>query len=321
MGIGVATDFKIYQEQYYGGMYESVVQNIAVFNAATRNGMVLVARDIIGDYSQESFFNDIANMVTRRDLTSTAAATALGMTQGELVSVKINRKVGPIDQTLDSWRKIGKTDKEMSYLLGKMVGEKKLEDYVNTSILALDSAMSGIATLNHTVAGTLTHSILAVGLSKFGDAAQQIVCWLMHSKNYFDLVGQSIADKIDSVAGATIYSGTVATLGRPTVVSDSPSLITSGTPDTYGVLGLVSGGVVCTESEQEEIVSEVVTGGEQLVFRVQGEHAYNIGMKGFAWDIANGGKNPLDAAVGTATNWDQVATSVKSLPGVRISVQ
>ena len=55
-----------------------------------------------------------------------------------------------------------------------------------------------------------------------------------------------------------------------------------------------------------------------LRVRLQGEYAYNVGVKGTAWDVANGGVNPDDATLGTGTNWDSVMDDVKDLAGVHI---
>lgn len=41
-------------------------------------------------------------------------------------------------------------------------------------------------------------------------------------------------------------------------------------------------------------------------------------MKGFAWDVANGGANPTDNALATGSNWDMTATSFKDLAGVSL---
>ena len=59
-------------------------------------------------------------------------------------------------------------------------------------------------------------------------------------------------------------------------------------------------------------------GRENIVTRLQGEYAYNVGCKGVKWDVTNGGVNPSDAAVGTSTNWDSVMDDVKDLGGVII---
>jgi hypothetical protein len=322
MAIGKASDFKIYEEEFYGGMFEAVAQTTQAFNGASAGAMRLVARELKGLYEKESFLADISGLISRRDTTSVSSATDLAMTQGEFISVKVNRKIGPVAQTLDAWRKIGADQREMSFKLGQAIGERQAADYVNTAILAAETALAGQTNLVHTIgsSGTMTHGALVSGMAKMGDASSSIVAWVMHSKPFHDLIGQSITDKIFGVANVAIYSGTVATLGKPTIVVDAPALYDANgsLTDTYNTLGLVAGGVTVTESEQREIVSEVVTGLENLVMRVQGEYAFNVGVKGFKWDVTNGGANPTDSAIGTTTNWDKAATSDKHLAGVRI---
>jgi len=327
MSIGLGTDFKIYDKQFYGGQYEFVSQNLGVFNAASGNALALVSEKLLGDYEVEAFLQYVSGVITRRDLTSVATVNDIAMTMEEFVNVKINRKIGPVAQTLDAWRKIGKDAQEMSFKLGKMVAEAKTQDYVNTLILAIEAALEGQAALTYDATGetdkTLQHLYLVRGMAKMGDAGERIACWVMHSKPWYDLVGQAIVDKIYEVANVAVYKGITPTLGRPTVVVDAPALTDANgsLADTYNILGLVPSAGVVKESEEENIVSDIVTGLENLVFRVQGEYAFNVGIKGFQWDRTNGGANPLDATLGTTTNWDLVATSIKHAAGVRIVTQ
>jgi len=64
-----------------------------------------------------------------------------------------------------------------------------------------------------------------------------------------------------------------------------------------------------------------VTGVGHLLMRIQGEHAFNVGCKGFKRDVTDGGANPTDTALGTTTNWDKDVTEDKNLASVRIMVQ
>lgn len=327
MGAGKASDFVIYQEQFYGGMLEAMDQNSNAFNAASNNAIVMITRKLLGDYEKESFLKTISGLIVRRDTTSVSAVDSLAMTMAELISVKINRRIGPVEQALDAWRKVGKNAEEMSFKLGEMVGMEILTDYANTAILAAEAALEGVATLIYDATGqstkTLTATHLTNGLSKMGDMAARVICWVMHSKPYFDLMKQAIADKIYEEAGLVVYGGEPGTLGRPVVVIDAPALTdaNASVTDTYNTLGLVSGGVLLTESEEREIESQKVLGKENITFMIQGEYAFNLGVKGFQWDVTHGGANPTDVALGTSTNWDQVATSVKNCAGVRIVTQ
>jgi hypothetical protein len=78
----------------------------------------------------------------------------------------------------------------------------------------------------------------------------------------------------------------------------------------------VSGAVEVENSEEQDIVVQDVTGLENLVVRFQGEYAYNLGVKGFKYDVTNGGANPNATAVALGTNWDTNLGSVKDRAGV-----
>lgn len=323
--IGTAADFQIFHEQFWGGVVEVLQQNANGFNAASQNTLRLVTEHHLGEYREESFIQDFgASLVTRRDTTSTSAATSVKLTQEIERAVKLNRKLGPVEQTLDAWRKIGADPATLSFAVGKASAPAIALDMLNTLIGCLVTSIGtqdpGLV-YDYSATGTMVHKALNSGLALFGDAADRLVCWVMHSKVYFELVGQAITDNVYNIGGMAIVSGSTPTLGRPVVITDSTQLITTGTPDVYHTLGLVANAGAVMESEDRTLVSEVVTGLEQLYGRIQGEFAYSILQKGFQWDRTNGGANPTLANLTTGTNWDKVAADDKSLPGVRIDTQ
>lgn len=326
MPIGAYDDFKIYPEQYYGGMYESIVQNINAFNSASQNALRLINENVKGHYEYESFiqFKDI---VSRRDISSTSSASDLSLSQEEFIAVKLNRILGPVAQTLDAWKKIDEDPEVMSFILGQKAAEQKTKDYLHSLLLAVEAAIDGQSDLKFDATGedtkTLTHSHLVSGMAKMGDQGQKIVAWVMHSKPYWDLVGQAITDKITNVSDTVIYGGSPGTLGRPVIVTDDSALKNDNgsLAATYNVLGLVEGAGTVKESEPDNVAFKLITGLNNLVYRYQGEYAFNVGVKGFQWDTSDGGENPSDSDLGSSSNWDKVATDTKSLAGVRIEVE
>lgn len=328
MAIGKASDFKVYQDEFRGGVVETLTQASNYFNGAG-GAIILSTVSRRGDYAKESFFKTIAGIVSRRDATSVASATDLAVAMDEMISVKLNRKVGPIAQTLDAFRKIQLSAGEdsLSFLIGTQVAKGMQVEMLNTALRAARSALDTANTTQHTVAasGTMTTAALVDGLAKFGDASNQVAAWVMHSKVWFDLMKHQIGTSAngDIVSGVVVQGANPLTLNRPVIVTDSDALaVASGTGTAattdYFTLGLVANSVVVESSEQESMEAQIVTGLENLVVRLQGEYAYNLGVKGFKWDTAAGGANPADAAVGTGTNWDAVATSFKDYAGVLI---
>lgn len=325
MAIGTLANFKIYNDQFNGGVVETLTQVSDIFNEQSRGAIQLGTEYSRGHFQYESFFQT-GDWVSRRDITSVADVEDGPITQGEFVSVKVNRKFGPKAMTLDAFKKIGETDVDnetLSFMLGTQVAKDMQVEMANGALAALVAALgqTAVATdVKYTVPsnGDIgAGDALIEGIALFGDRADLIECWVMHSKVFYKLVGNQFAGNIFGVSAVSIAEGTAATLGKPVVIIDSPSLY-AGSPRNYYTLGLTRGALQLDYSEPATVVSQLVTGKENLAVRVQGEYAYNYTMKGFAWDVQNGGVNPTNNALGTGTNWDKVVASYKDLPGVLI---
>lgn len=333
MAIGKASDFKVYNDQVRGAIVERLTQASAFFNQASNGAIVLSSESLRGDYAYESFIQNISGIVSRRDTTSTATATSLIVAMEEFISVKLNRKIGPIDQTLDAFRKVlmkADSPEALSFLIGTQVAKAMEVEMLNTALRCVRAALLTQAdnTYEEPSSGTITSATINNGLFKFGDAVNQLGVLVMHSAVAKDLIGYQInpSNNGDNIAGVVVQGANPATFGRPIIITDSTALIvdagTSSVPDNvYHTLALVPGAVAAENSESEHVVYEEVTGLENLVARLQGEYAYNIGVKGFKWDVANGGANPNDTALGTGSNWDKVATDKKDLAGVVIKTR
>ena len=55
---------------------------------------------------------------------------------------------------------------------------------------------------------------------------------------------------------------------------------------------------------------------QRIETTMQADYTFGLGLKGFTWDTANGGKSPTSAELATGTNWDLVANSIKGSAGV-----
>ena len=78
------------------------------------------------------------------------------------------------------------------------------------------------------------------------------------------------------------------------------------TPDQDIVLGLVAGGLEVSNNNDLLTNMETNNGKERIETTWQADYSFNVKLKGYAWDIANGGSSPTDAALATGTNWDVV---------------
>lgn len=323
MAIGTRNNFVIYQDELRGGIVERLTQASAYFNSAG-GAIRLTTVSRRGDYAKETFFKNIADIVARRVTTSVSAAADKPLAMDELISVKLNRRVGPVAQTLDAFKKVQMSAGEdaLSFLIGTQVAKAMEVDMLNSALRAGVAALNNQSTVKHTVAtsGTLGTPDLIDGMAKLGDAANRVVAWVMHSKPFFDLMKHQINPQSSGgeIALTSLQAANPLTLNRPVILTDSPSLVATGSPNDYYTLGLTADALVVENSEEESMVTDMVTGLDNLAVRLQGEFAFNLGVRGFKWDIANGAANPDDAALATGSNWDPAMTSLKDWAGVII---
>lgn len=331
MAIGKESDFVIFQDEFFAGMHEVEAQNADAFNAASNQCIQLRPVRRKGNYTSESFVDQISTAVLagRRDTTSVSTKTDTAMTMDQINGVKLDRILGPVAQNLSAWKKAAPNEdaaRLQSFIVGQQFAKAKRVEQLNSALSAAEAALgnqSGV--LFDGTAGILTHARLNSMLAKAGDSAEGIECLVMHSKSYFDLTSEAIGSSgFDGIATGvmTVRGASPGTFGRPVVVTDSSGLTTgAGSTLQYQVLGLRRGGIVIEDdSESETIVSEIVTGLDNLALRIQGEYGYSLILKGFKWDIGNGGANPTAAALTTGSNWDKAVTQDKMLAGVHLEV-
>ena len=323
MTAGLASDFKVYQEYFNGRVNELLAQNGDIFNAASNGAITLTTKSHKGDYDYESLFSNVSGLAARRDTTSVSTVTDTKLSQDEHVNVKLNRKLIPVAQSRDAFRKIfGSFDStEFTDILATQAANAMQIEMADSALLAVRAALKQQTASYYTESslGSISSQTLVNSLKKMGDRADRVVCWVMHSKVYYDLVLNQISSAITPLSNFNIATGTPVTLNRPVIITDSASLKTqlnSPDVDDYFTLGLVKNAVTVENSEEQEIVVQDVTGLENLMVRFQGEYAYNLGVKGFKWDVTSSGANPTTTNVALGTNWDTHFSDVKDRAGV-----
>lgn len=317
---GRPQDFKIFDDVLQTRNQERVAQVVNAFNQASGGAILLAQEGKTGDYAYESFFKAVDG-VGRRDPNSTSALTDIRLSGEENITVKLHRtytKNMLVSALMNMFPNA--SPEEISFYLGENYADEKLKDMLNRVLIAGVAALTGETTnkldITNETTKTVNHASLVKSMAKLGDKGTEISALVMHSKPYYDLMGNAISDKIYDVGSNVIYSGSVATFGRPVIVTDSPALINEASTDTYNTLLLTPGALKADVSTNEVIFGELVSGLANLLYRQQNEYTYNVGVKGFKWDTSNGGANPTDANLGTSGNWDKSATSHKDLAGV-----
>lgn len=320
------SDLQVFSEYTYSSMTEVLAQNVELFNAATQGGLVLNVEAAQGDFSDDIFYAKVAGLVRRRNPYGAGAVTEKVMTQRSDVEVRVAAGTPPvrIDPAWFAW--IRRSPAEAAAAMGQQLAKDTLADMVNVAIGSVTAAMSQVTSITNDISAGSGVAALPSPLAlsntagKLGDAMNEIVCWVMHSKSMTDLFGNALAN-----AERLFKYGYVNVVqdpfGRAYVVADVPGLTVSGSPNKFHTLGLTPG--ACEISQADDFFDNwsTLNGDENIKRTYQAEWSYMVGVKGFAWDKTNGGKAPADTALFTSTNWDQVVTSIKDGPGVLLIAQ
>jgi hypothetical protein len=328
MAITLPTDMKVYNDQIRNAYVERIAKAIIGFVERARGAIIIEDATVPGDYIKESFFKFPSGLVTRRIATGTGAdsdVTPVTIEQGENVAVKLQRKIGPVQITDASLKAILRTPQEFGLAVGEMAADGVMGQMIADGLMAAVAALNRspyVEDVSGDTSSTLSRSAMATALALMGDHAKDVVCWVMHSKPYFDLVGKDldVSTALEGVApGVALYGADPATLGRPCLVIDDASLTSDETVDKYFTLGLTPGALhLSADSQFSDLLITRVGGKENLTTLIQGERDWALKLKGFTYNVAGGGANPADAALATATNWTASSSSAKHRAGVCI---
>lgn len=311
------SDMKVFNEYLKNTTIETISQMVEKFNAASAGAIRLTPQGIDGDFLQESLWAGLhaaQRRVDRYAANGAQAATALAQVQAN--SVKVAGGFGPIlwEPAQLSW--IQKNPAEALEVISRNLSEAIMADQLNTAIAALVAAISNVAGATNDVSGTAGVSYGAINgaHAKFGDASGLLVAQVMTGEVFHKLVGQNLTNTAQLFNSTSV--NIVDILGRPVIVTDAPALYEAGVPNKQKVLSLADSAAIVHDGS--DVVTSVQTsnGKERIETTFQADYSFGLGLKGYAWDIANGGKSPTSAELATGSNWDLFVNSVKSSAGV-----
>ena len=326
MATTTPSDFKIYPEWVQSGYIEKLAQNVEGFNANSNNAINLTTSMLVGNYKEIAFFQELAqaDLISDRDKNSVAPVTPAEMTQLEDVIPYLPSRFGPYETTRSAFLDIGKSPEEFSALLGGSLADAVMKDMLDTSLNAVISGIQDADTMTVGAgvigASVLSYDLMIDGMAKFGDRLDEVACFVMRSADYYGLMkGNVTAATIDSIAGATLNSGSVATLGKPVLVMDSASLVATGAgaDDSGAVLALTANAITCIADDDFYITQKEELGKDNITIMWQGESQYGIDLKGYVYDkaVGTGASGGIVRADIIGANWSQIATSTKNTAG------
>lgn len=313
------SQMQVFNQYIMPAVIETLGQMVNKFNAASNGSIRLTTDGFDGDFLQESFFQAIHTAQRRVDrYAAQAAAAATDLTQLKHSSVKIAGGFGPIRFEPSQLTWLNKPTAEGIEVASRNFAEALMADQLNTAILALRAAIANNAAVTNDVSATagITYNGMNSAHAKFGDRSSDIVADVMTGSVFHKLIGQNLTNTSQLFQAGNVR--VVDILGKAVIVTDAPALYVAGTPNKEFILGLTAG--AATVHDAGDLISNIETknGQTRIETTMQVDYTFGLGLKGYTWDEANGGKSPSNAALGTGANWDKVVSDNKHTAGVAL---
>jgi len=311
-------DFVIYDEEFNSAKDEKLLVNIDLWNSATRGALVITTENLKGHYQKVSMYKALAESVVKeydpRNITQTVFDT---IETFENVNVKVWRD-SDFKKTVDSF-KVLLLDPEFTFSqkVGMMTADLITKDAIETLLGAILGATEN-SPANIIGDGTkaLTFKDINKGQFVWGDQYSKVACMIAHSNTTRSLVDLNIDEKLDSIAGFTISSGSWNSLGIPVITADLTCLKDGA---NYKVAMLTAGAGLVIQSEKVSSWTDIDLDSRPAMMKLKREWAYNVAIKGFSYNTAKG-EYPLKAILADKTAWTKTVSDDKDLPCVVFKV-
>jgi len=305
-------NMQVYDTEIYTTTIELLGQKLEAFNAASGGAIVLNTNAWRGNYTKEAFFQSISGAQRRVDRNAAIGAqAATQLSQGEFVGVKVAGGFGPVTFEPGQMSYLLENPASAIMVIAEGFSDALLADQLNTAVGCGVAAVENIAALVNDVSASagLSQQALNKGHYKFGDMSGMLICDVMHSSGSESLTDKALANGEQLFVSSNVT--VISILGKIIVVSDIPALYVAGTPNKTKVLSITAGGIVVSNSGDIITNMDTTNGQTRIETTWQADYTFGLSLKGYAWDVANGGASPLDAELFTGTNWDIAVTSTK----------
>lgn len=305
-------NMQVYDTEIYTTTIELLGQKLDAFNAASGGTIVLNTNAWAGNYTKESFFQTIAGAQRRVDRgAANGSQAATNLTQSEFVGVKVAGGFGPVTFEPSQMTYLLQSPEAAILAISEGFSDALLADQLNTAVGAAVAAVENVPALVNDVSASagLSQKVLNSGHFKFGDQQGMLAADIMHSSGSEALINKALdnGERLFESSNVTV----IGILNKIIVSADIPALYVSGVPNKTKVLSVCAGGVIVDNSSDIITNMETSNGKNRIETTWQADYTFGLKLKGYSWDVANGGTSPEDSELFTGSNWDMAVTDKK----------
>lgn len=326
MAVTLTSDFKLDESLVNTMFLNRLLDKTNIFNARSNGAFNVQNQFVTGFAPKVSQFDETENLISRKDIASTAAIDDKKIVQSQTGGVKLFRKVGPVAVTQTAINEQQLTQADIYRKIAEMVSGQVVKAHREEALRLVTLLISKSASKYEQTKATFKPTDVLKALEFYKEFPEMWRLTLMSITNQVAGLKQVYDDKISNFSGLAVQSGNLNSLGRPILYVEDDALDVADADASAGgaqagswVLFLPQTAATVQVTTQPRILTEVVLGHEQIFIRAQAEYTIVLRAKQHEWIGAQ--KNPTDAQVRTAASWADRAKSHVGSVGFGLQVK
>ena len=315
MAVTLTSDFKLDERLLQSMFVNRVFDKTDVLNANSNDAFTLTNEFISGYAPKEAHLDSIEeNIVSRMRIDQQGDVPSQKLVQSQTGGVKVWRRIGPVELTQTSITE-GRYTTEMIYrYIAEMAARGMMRNHRQIILSLLPKLILKNPAKYEQTKKTFKPTDTLKGLTFFGEFDNFWRMCLMSIQTYVGGLTQQYDDKIGNFSGLATQDGMLYALGRPIrSLNDTLLNVADADADTAQAQAgkwpyfLPFESFRLTITEQPMLVTDIVTGKDQLAIRYQAQYPIVIFPKMHEW--TGTAKNPDDAALFNDASWVDRAKS------------
>ncbi len=325
------------------GLQEKLMKNLNFFNHPSLGCFNLMTKNLVNNFTKTRQPILPLNMISRRDLTSSADLAVGTIDFQDHVDVRLHRNINPLEIRLQAAKDFNSVARKASmdgayrgdyaYVdnqlhlsgIGTAIADRVLDDCIDVAIGSSVAYLKGVSALK----AVQTHATKAVQIDSFlqlrkifGDQGSAIKIAVAHSDVYYAYLAETFASKVGfQTLDLGFGIGVISTQGLAYLFIDHDSLKfnAAGNKQRYYILGMQQNAVNVSIDQIDwanYTDSKKVAG---ISSGIRGQYDIGVALKGVRYKSTSGA-NPTKGILETSGNWLKTAAQDRATIGCLLEI-
>lgn len=308
------TAIEVFESTVYKAGQDLLKENVEVFNSNSNGAIVMSSTSIQGDFAQRLDLHLGKDLIKSRNPYANTNVASKGFNRVKSNVVKLGLGLNPIEWTNAEFTWVKQNPSLAGVKIARAMAQQSLKAMAEFAIGSVATCLNSNTAVKTSIASgsKITHSDLIQAISPMGDQFDDIKLYVMHSKQYFELMDSTFknSERLFNFGNVTVMR---SALGQHFLITDNSGL-KSG--NDYYTLGLKSGSVAVGNEDDFTQATNTITGRENIGYIYQAEWTSSLQVTNYRYKTSDTMNGLSLAQVTNTANWERISEDVKDETGV-----